>query len=129
MDIHEADEPDTCRWCDLDSTGAERIIRRICSLVVTFGMTLLSILTLPLIRVHINTIFYSVILSTYNIIIPLVVQAMVSFEKHPDEGDKQQSLYINIALFRWVSDGDEYEIIQKSNSYSACIPHRTSRLF
>jgi len=103
LDIHEADEPDTCRWCDLDSTGAERIIRRICSLVVTFGMTLLSILTLPLIRVHINTIFYSVILSTYNIIIPLVVQAMVSFEKHPDEGDKQQSLYINIALFRWIN--------------------------
>ncbi|KAL7465620.1 hypothetical protein ACHAXS_005929, partial [Conticribra weissflogii] len=81
LDVHEADEPDTCRWGDLDSTEAERITR----------------------RVHVNTIFYSVILSTYNIAIPLVVQAMVSFEKHQDEGDKQQSLYINIALFRWVN--------------------------
>ncbi len=123
LDVHEADEPDTCRWGDLDSTEAERITRRFCSLVVTFGMTILSIFTLPLIRVHVNTIFYSVILSTYNIAIPFVVQAMVSFEKHPDEGDKQQSLYINIALFRWVSDDEtnmqSYYNLPLSTSYSA----------
>ena len=65
-------------------------------------MMVISMITLPLIRIHVSTMLYSIILSTFNIVIAVIVKAMVSFEKHPDEGNKQASLYINIVLFRWV---------------------------
>jgi len=32
-----------------------------------------------------------------------VVQAMTSLEFHPSESSKQSSLYVKIALFRWVN--------------------------
>ena len=73
------------------------------SLIITLGLVILSAIILQQARTKVNTILYSVILSTFNAGIPVIVRLLVSFEKHWDEGSMMTSLYFNITVFRWVN--------------------------
>lgn len=62
-----------------------------------------SAFILQLSRLGVSTILYSVILSLFNTLIPMIVRLLVSYEKHYDEGSAQVSLYVKITFFRWVN--------------------------
>jgi hypothetical protein len=60
---------------------------------------------------RLSTILFSIILSTFNGVIPVIVRALVSYEKHHDEGSMQVSLYVKITFFRWVNTAIKTRLI------------------
>jgi Calcium-activated chloride channel len=42
-------------------------------------------------------------ISIFNAIFPVLAKLLTSCEAHSSEGGKQRSLYLKIALFRWVN--------------------------
>ena len=103
MKVKEASEPNAVRWMDLNYNDVQISIRQYVTFCVTLGLVILSGWVLYLARTKVNTAFFTVILSTFNFLIPLIVRILVSHEKHYDEGSLQRSLYIKITFFRWVS--------------------------
>ena len=103
LNCREAAEPDAIRWLDLNCTTFEICSRQL----FTFGLTCilvgLSGYILFLARIGTSTISFSVILSTTNVLIPIIVRILVSYEKHRREGSVLASLYIKITLFRWMN--------------------------
>jgi len=103
LHIEEAPPVTAVRWKDLHYTRTGVWLRVIISCIITFGLVAFSGIILNLARTRVNTILYSILLSTFNSLIPVIVRLLVSFEKHWDEGSMQASLYFNITLFRWVN--------------------------
>lgn len=103
LHIEEAPSVTAVRWKDLHYTRTGVWLRVIISCIITFGLVAFSAIILNLARTRVNTILYSILLSTFNSLIPVIVRLLVSFEKHWDEGSMQASLYFNITLFRWVN--------------------------
>lgn len=101
--VEEACEPNAVRWADLDYFTLSIYLRQLIMLGITIGLVLLSAFILFISRLRVGTIFFSIILSTFNSIIPIVVRLLVSYEKHYDEGSMQKSLYVKITVFRWVN--------------------------
>jgi len=99
----EAAEPNSVRWNDLKCTNSEILFRQIGTFLVTLILAVCSGCVLYEARTKVSTIFFSVILSTTNVLIPIIVRILVSYEKHRREGSKQASLYIKITLFRWIN--------------------------
>ena len=99
--LEEAPEPNSVRWRDLNYTVRQIYVRVGISFFITVGLVCLSAFILQVSRLRVSTILYSVILSTFNAGIPIIVRLLVSYEKHWDEGSTQASLYFNITFFRW----------------------------
>jgi hypothetical protein len=99
----QAAEPNAVRWNDLKCTNVNIWLRQLCTFVVTCGLVGLSGTILYLARTKVSMIIFSIILSTTNVLIPIIVRILVSYEKHRREGSVQASLYIKITLFRWTN--------------------------
>ena len=63
-----------------------------------------------------SAIFAAISISVFNALFPAFAQAMTNIESHSDEGHKQRSLYVKIALFRWVTTAIVIQIITVSLS-------------
>lgn len=101
--VEEAKEPNTVRWTDLNYSRLSINFRLIITFCITFGLTVLSAFILQRSRLTESTVFFSIILSTFNAIVPMIVRILVGYEKHFDEGSIQASLYLKITFFRWVN--------------------------
>ncbi|KAL7535279.1 hypothetical protein ACHAXR_006394 [Thalassiosira sp. AJA248-18] len=99
----EASEPNAVRWADLHYTRQMIYLRLLITFSITLGLVFFSAFVLQLSRLRVNTILFSIILTTFNSIIPIIVRMLVSYEKHYDEGSLQASLYVKITFFRWVN--------------------------
>ncbi len=64
----------------------------------------------------IDAVFASMVIAGFNVAFPLFAKMMTNFEAHPSEGAKQSSLYLKIALFRWVNTAIVITIITVSVS-------------
>ncbi|EJK76259.1 hypothetical protein THAOC_01989 [Thalassiosira oceanica] len=80
LECHEAPEPNAV----------------LATMAITLGLCLLSALILFRSRLTLSTMAFSIILSTFNSIIPVLVRMMVNYEKHYNEGSRQASIYIKI---------------------------------
>lgn len=103
LNCYEASEPNAVRWKDLKCTHFEIYFRQAVTLGVTAALVVFSGWILYLARTRVSTVFFSIILSTTNVLIPLIVRMLVSYERHHREGTSMASLYIKITLFRWCN--------------------------
>ena len=91
------------RWLDLYYNRLSIYLRLLATFCITFGLVIFSAYILQLSRTRVSTILFSVILSTFNSIIPIVVRLLVTYERHYNESSIQASLYFKITFFRWVN--------------------------
>lgn len=99
--VREAEEPCAIRWMDLDESWCSKIKQ------LTFSTTIsLAIIVAVAIIVYfcrLNGIMYAALaISVANAIFPMIAKVITHFESHASEAGKQISLYIKIAIFRWV---------------------------
>ena len=99
--VREAEEPSAIRWMDLDESWCTKFKQ------LTFS-TLISLAFITAVAVIVylcrrNGIMYAALaISVANAVFPMIAKAVTNFESHASEAGKQISLYIKIAIFRWV---------------------------
>ena len=103
--VRDAPEPSAVRWKDLDESQCAIIM----SLILPFFITVLLIVSSALLVWFVRNKFpyepryTAFIISIGNISFPLISRALTNSEVHRREGEKQTSLYIKNAAFRWVN--------------------------
>ena len=114
LDIREPDEPNSIRWQDLNAGWLQRMketfLTSICTLVALF------LVAYFVFRANSSTSSLSVLgsaitISIFNTIFPTFAKFLVSCESHKTETSLQTSLFLKVALFRWVSTAVIYLII------------------
>ena len=102
LNLIEPAEPSAIRWKDL---ATEESVRRKGLCISTF-LTIVLIISSSLFiiwRVEEGDSIVAIYIAMMNVIVPMLCKKLVSFETHPDEGDRSMSLYFKITLFRWVN--------------------------
>ena len=100
--VTEPAEPSAIRWDNLDDTLESQMISLSITTFVCICAVVLIAFIVSLCR-QISPIFAAIVISVFNVIFPIFANLMTNMESHTDEGHKQRSLYIKIALFRWVN--------------------------
>jgi len=99
--IREAEEPSAIRWMDLDEKMRTRIkqisITTIISLVCVFAVAVI-VTTCR----QISAAAAALAISISNALFPFIAKTITNFESHASETGKQSSLFVKIAIFRWV---------------------------
>ncbi|KAL7519390.1 hypothetical protein ACHAWX_004152 [Stephanocyclus meneghinianus] len=99
--VREAEEPNTIRWTDLD----EKLATRIKQLTITtlIGLACIVGVTIVVFLCHnIGKQWSALAISLSNALFPVVAKILTDFETHPSETEKHVSLFVKIAIFRWV---------------------------
>ena len=99
--VREAEEPNTIRWMDLD----EKLSTRIKQITFTTLISLVCIFAVAVIVTlcrQISAAAAALAISISNAVFPFVAKIITNFEAHASETGKQSSLYVKIAIFRWV---------------------------
>lgn len=99
--VREAPEPDTVRWMDLDeswTTKAKQIfVTNLISVGCIVGVTFIVILCRRM-----SAAYAALAISISNAMFPTIAKMLTNLEAHASETGKQSSLYVKIAIFRWV---------------------------
>jgi len=113
LSVKEAGEPNDVRWKDLQASSSLRAVQ-------FFGTTLLMMIFLGWSGFFIsslqgNTASYTPLYITVtNIIVPKICEFINAFESHSTEGNRNASLYIKVAIFRWFNSAVCLLIISSS---------------
>lgn len=99
--IREAEEPNTIRWTDLDESSGTRI--RQLSITTFVGLTCVGIVASLIYVCHqFSTTGSALLISISNTLYPMIAKMLTNLETHPSETTKHVSLYVKIAVFRWI---------------------------
>jgi len=93
-------EPNAIRWQQMTISTARKYLQRLVTFVITLGLIGLSGFVINRART-LNSLFFSICVSTFNFIIPFVIKLLLLLERHSNEGSRQKSMYMKITLFRW----------------------------
>ena len=111
LDVVEPVEPNTVRWLDLHVGKLRRIAQRIVTLGITVGVIGLAGYLVSLCRLNLGGAYAGPLTTAFNITIPVIVKLLLLIENHADEGSRQESLYLKVALFRWMNTAILIKII------------------
>lgn len=100
--VSEPDEPNTIRWQDLNEKFKERLKQQSMTILCTCAAIALIAFIVRIANNSSNTVAAFVI-AIFNSVFPMFAKALTDMEAHSSEGDKQRSLYVKIAFFRWVN--------------------------
>ncbi len=100
--VTEPAEPSAVRWENLDDTTESQIISVCITTFVCLCAVVLIAYIVKLCRDR-DPALCAFAIAFFNALFPLFAKAMTNIESHTDEGQKQRSLYIKIAVFRWVN--------------------------
>lgn len=99
--VREAEEPSAIRWMDLDESWGTKVKQLTFSTIISLACIVAVAVIVYLCRR--NGIMYAALaISIANAVFPLIAKAVTHLESHASEAGKQISLYIKIAIFRWV---------------------------
>jgi len=103
LKINEPQEPSTVRWQDLNSKMKQRLRQVLLTTIVSLcALGVCAFLVFFLNKTQ-SLGMATLGISFSNSAFPMFAKAMTSLEFHPSESSKQSSLYVKIALFRWVN--------------------------
>ena len=104
LDVQEAGEPKDVRWLDLSYPLLNCILRTTLLFIPVMGVIVVSAIIANRVRTTETTtsINYGLTISTLNIVGPVIMKIINSFEKHQYESFYQASLFAKITLFRYV---------------------------
>jgi len=110
LKVEEPDEPSTIRWQDLNVKWMARMKQLALTMIATFAAIFVCALLVRFCA-NANPAWASIAISVANSVFPMFAKILTSLEPHPSEGAKQTSLYLKIALFRWVNTAIIFTII------------------
>ncbi|KAL7436768.1 hypothetical protein ACHAXH_007776 [Discostella pseudostelligera] len=99
--VREAEEPSAIRWMDLDERWSTKIKQITFSTIISLAVIVAVAAIVYLCRRN-GVMYAALAISVANAIFPMIAKAVTHFESHSSEAGKQISLYIKIAIFRWV---------------------------
>ncbi|KAL7539204.1 hypothetical protein ACHAXR_009091 [Thalassiosira sp. AJA248-18] len=99
--IREAEEPSTIRWMDLDEKWSTKIKQILLTTLISLGCTVGVAVIVALCRRR-GSAFAALAISISNALFPTIAKALTNLESHASESGTQSSLYVKIAVFRWV---------------------------
>lgn len=99
--VREAEEPSTIRWTDLDESSGTRI--RQLTITTFIGLVCIGAVASLIYLCHqFSKSGSALAISVANTLYPIVAKMLTNLETHPSETGKHVSLYVKIAIFRWV---------------------------
>ena len=99
--VREAEEPSAIRWMDLDESWSTKIRQITFSTIISLVSIAAAAAIVYLCRRK-GIMYAALAISVANAIFPMIAKAVTHFESHASETGKQISLYLKIAIFRWV---------------------------
>ena len=102
LSVSEPDEPNTVRWQDLNEKLIDRFRQQASTTLATF-CAILAIAFIIRITSKSSVAFAAIAISLFNAVFPMFAKILTDMEAHSSEGSKQRSLYLKIAVFRWVN--------------------------
>jgi hypothetical protein len=101
LDVREAEEPSTIRWMDLDESWSNKIKRLSVTTLISLAFVVAVAIIVALVRPH-GAAYAALGISVSNALFPVVAKLLTNLEAHASETGKQCSLFVKIAIFRWV---------------------------
>mmetsp|Transcript_13637 Transcript_13637/g.29499 ORF Transcript_13637/g.29499 Transcript_13637/m.29499 type:complete len:1595 (+) Transcript_13637:323-5107(+) len=101
LHVREAEEPSTIRWLDLDESWTSKTKQILLTTLVSFGC-IVGVTFLVISCREVSAAFAALAISISNALFPVVAKVLTNLEAHANETGKQSSLYVKIAIFRWV---------------------------
>ena len=101
--VEEPAEPNSIRWLDIFSGWMARLIQQSITFLVTILLLAGAGYVVRQTRSKLGAAYSGPLTTIFNTLIPQIVKLLLLIEKHPTEGGRQQSLYLKIAIFRWVN--------------------------
>ncbi|KAL9181404.1 hypothetical protein ACHAXT_010209 [Thalassiosira profunda] len=101
LHVREAEEPNTVRWQELDQSRATRAKKIAITTLLSLLFTVVVAYIVYRCRQKGNLLAVAAI-SNGNALFPPIAKALTNFESHASETTRQSSLYVKIAVFRWV---------------------------
>jgi len=99
--IREAEEPSTVRWMDLDVSTSTRL-KQLTATTLFCAACTLGVAMLVYLCSQQSAALAAFAISISNALFPVIAKALTNLEAHASESGKQSSLYVKIAVFRWV---------------------------
>lgn len=99
--LREAEEPSTIRWMDLDEKWMAKLKQISITTAISLGSVVIVALIVALLRRK-SVAYAAVGISISNMLFPAIAKILTNMEAHPSETGKQSSLFVKIAIFRWV---------------------------
>ena len=93
-------EPNAIRWREMTISAMRKYLQRVVTFAITIGLIIASGFVIHRAR-RLNTLFFSICVSTFNFCIPQIIKLLLLLERHSNEGSRQKSMYMKITLFRW----------------------------
>ena len=101
--VHEPrEEPNTYLWISMNEKFLDRLWQQTLTSIATFASILLVALIVRLVNDY-SAVFSAFAISIFNGAFPEFAKLLTKFEGHSTEAKVQTSMYIKIALFRWVN--------------------------
>lgn len=101
LHVREAEEPSTIRWMDLDEKWSTRMKQISVTTLISFACIVAVAVIVALCRRE-SAAYAALAISIANAMFPIIAKMVTNFEAHASETGKQSSLYVKIAIFRWV---------------------------
>ena len=99
--VREAEEPSTIRWMDLDEKWITKLKQISITTAISLGSIVIVAAIVALLRRK-SAAYAAVGISIANALFPSIAKILTNMEAHPSETGKQSSLFVKIAIFRWV---------------------------
>mmetsp|Transcript_9293 Transcript_9293/g.15873 ORF Transcript_9293/g.15873 Transcript_9293/m.15873 type:complete len:1352 (-) Transcript_9293:1785-5840(-) len=101
LDVREAEEPSTIRWMDLDVSWSNKMKQLSATTLISLAFVVAVAVIVALVRLH-GAAYAALAISIANSLFPIVAKILTNVEAHASETGKQCSLFVKIAIFRWV---------------------------
>jgi len=101
LDVREAEEPSTIRWMDLDVSWSNKMKQLSVTTLISLAFVVAVAVIVALVRLH-GAAYAALAISFANSLFPIVAKILTNVEWHASETGKQCSLFVKIAIFRWV---------------------------
>jgi Calcium-activated chloride channel len=89
----------------------DRVKQQVFTVACTFGAIIVIAIVVKFCS-NVSPLVAAISISVFNAIFPMFAKMLTSCEAHSSEGGKQRSLYLKIAVFRWVNTAVVITIIK-----------------
>ena len=100
--VEEPGEPSTIRWQDLNAGFIQKLKEQLLTAFATV-CAIVAVGFIVVIASNASTVGAAFSIAAFNSVFPMFAKMLTALEAHASEGEKQSSLYMKIALFRWVN--------------------------
>ncbi|CAM9126018.1 unnamed protein product [Heterosigma akashiwo] len=110
LEVEEPVEPSEVIWQNLEISGFTFFVQGVVTALLTLAVIAACYYVIVQLKESGSTKSTGVVVSLINAVLPMVLKAIVMFEKHVDDGDRQDSLFakltaarfMNTAIINWV---------------------------